>query len=458
MTLESSSLLLQLRNGHFRWQDDPEQGLLMLAEHQSEFPVRIREAIQDVTTRLKGEEPTAQIQTIYTKVRFFLLCKSDNENAEEENADAKWYGPDIGVDTEKELEVVIRFFPCVLRETQPIDEIWEWDFFPIFWNTTCLKSLPFVPLIAELGNEYELFEEKEQGGILNTYQIRKGSPLLQIITNRFILKKEPKHTEEFYRRVEDASLSVLVRLKEKGFVRKKDAWDCIKNLLNEIPSLTDKRVRFFLEWDPSILQIKDNMNVDLFLRRFGTSLLDEFLKQCREHRASHIMLERFRTLFELGLKHYPKQLGFLFHREDMSIDMQCKMWGKQNIGEVDVDSYRMACDLFGEEEVNEVVTETISEYARGRGDAIEKLVYVAATNEKVIIDGLYTLARRDPNALITLSLKVNTAMSASTTKVSKKPRVYAKRKIQIPLGLISIAGLVWMYHRPTISDATGEEF
>ena len=74
-----------------------------------------------------------------------------------------------------------------------------------------------------------------------------------------------------------------------------------------------------------------------------------------------------------------------FYTGDMSIDMQCKMWGKQNIGEVDVDSYRMACDLFGEEEVNEVVTETISEYARGRGDAIEKLVYVAATNEKVII-------------------------------------------------------------------------
>ena len=67
----------------------------MLVKHQSDFPVRIRETIQDVTTRLKGEEPTVQIQGVYTKVRSFLLCKSDDESAEEESADAQWYGPDI---------------------------------------------------------------------------------------------------------------------------------------------------------------------------------------------------------------------------------------------------------------------------------------------------------------------------------------------------------------------------
>ena len=455
MILESSSLLQRLRKEHYAWQDHPQQGLELLFKHQSEFPARIREAIQDVKHRSNEQDSIGLILFIFAEVRSFLLCEPLEETAQEvETTTSKWRGPDTEIDTNDEIELVIRFFPKVLRETRPIDEIWEWDFYPIFWITTCLKSLPFVPLIAELGSEYEMFEDKEQGGLLNIYQIRKGSPLLQMITNRFILAHEPVHSQEFYRQVDDISHSILVDLKEKGFVRKKDVWDCIKNLLNEPPSLTNKRLQFFLDWDPSILLIKDNFSVELFQRRFGTSLLDEFLKQCGRRHTTHIMLERFRTIFELGLKHYPKQLGFLFH-DDLTTVLKpsCRMFGDHN--EITVEnSYRQACDIFGEEHVDRAVKESLLEYARGHeGDSIPRMIHTAATNQQIIVDGLFILGRRDPTALVALFSKAN-----KNDSVRSKRSLAANMKMNVFLVLIctTVAGLTRTFLRHMNSSVTGE--
>lgn len=459
MSLKPSSLLQQLRKEHYAWQDHPEQGLDLLVKHQSEFPARIREAIQDVSHRSNDEDTTQMILVVFAAVRSFLLCEPPLEETVQEGETPEWRGPDIEIDTRDEIEVAIRFFPKVLRETRPIDQIWEWDFYPIFWITTCLKSLPFVPLIAELGNEYQMFEDKEQGGILNIYQIRKGSPLLQIITSRFILANEPVHSQEFYRRVDDISLSILVDLKEKGFVRKKDAWDCIKNLLNEPPSLTSKRLEFFLDWDPSMFLLKDNYSVELFQRRFGTSLMNEFLKQCGRNHNTHIMLERFRTLFELGLKHYPKQLGFLFHDDQTTVlKPSCRMFGDHN--EITVEnSYRQACYIFGEEPVDTAVKETLLECARAhKGDSIPRMIHTAATNQQIIVDGLFILGRRDPTALVALFGKVNTSGTVMPTMEAEKTTIAANGKINILLVLICtiVAGLVRTFLRNMTSTVTGE--
>ena len=134
-----STLLVHLHNGDYNWEDDPEQGMRLLVKHQSEFPKRIRDAIREAATNGLDND-TSRILYIYNVTSSLLLCKPEMVDGEDETTTQEldietfWNGPDSEIDTEEELELAIRFFPNVLRETRSIDQVWEWDLFPIFWN------------------------------------------------------------------------------------------------------------------------------------------------------------------------------------------------------------------------------------------------------------------------------------------------------------------------------------
>jgi hypothetical protein len=384
VSAESSTLLVQLRdkrlNRVFR-NLDSKQAMTLIVKHQSEFPEKIRTAIC-VAVNTPESNPERFRVDVYNALKSLLLCEPEYVSTENENNDdaaVRWDGLDSNVDTEEEVEVAIRVFPSVLKERGPRIIA----FYPIFWVTTCLEALPFVPLIVELGVELGEFEDEERGGLacLNGFGSR---PLRELVANSAMQPMEHGHDyEDFDRQVDEAYLSVLVRLKEKGLMRREDVRDCVEYILDEKPSRTEKRFRFLIDWDPTVL--KTGIQGFPLLENSGG-------------------LKRFQTIFELGMSHYPEEIGFLFHTRVFLFHTTGSLfhtrgssgyilppWGPSCV--------ELVCDHLGKENVTKVVDEVISKKTMGRSDAIQTLVFVAAANGNISLNGLYFFVRRDPNVL-----------------------------------------------------------
>jgi len=381
----TSTLLEELRREAFKWYYPRafwiEQGIPRIIRHRSEFPVKIREAIQiAAVANAQESNPKQFCRTVERALKSLLVGIPVIDNTENENneaaAAAKWDGLDSEVDTEEEVEVAIRFFPLVLR-IQWYDVRVDAD--PINCLPLCLKALPFVPLLAELGAEFHLFEEEEQGGLIDG---DFSCALEELVTNKKLLRREPRRDdEEFRRQLDEASLLVLVRLKENGLMRKGDIEKIyyVCDLVLEKPSRTEKRIRFFLDWDPTILK-----------QWTRVSLLHIFLRQCEKykHRVSKDeWWGRFQMIFELGMSHYPEEIGFLFYRVRNSTP-----------------TFQIACNVFGKEDVIKVFHEMILKSTMGRCNTIRTLVITAATNKRISLDSLYFLIRLDPIALMSADI------------------------------------------------------
>jgi hypothetical protein len=145
----ASTLLELLRHTHDPFQEllySQEKTMLLIIRHQSEFPVKIREAIH-LAANAPERTPEWFVVEVYNALKVMLLCKPEKENTKNENIERPlllWNGLDSAVDTEEEVEVAIRVFPDVLKEYRD-------GSYPIFWLASCLKALPFIPLLAELG-------------------------------------------------------------------------------------------------------------------------------------------------------------------------------------------------------------------------------------------------------------------------------------------------------------------
>jgi len=90
-------------------------------------------------------------------------------------------------------------------------------------------------------------------------------------------------------------------------------------------------------------------------------------------------------LLELGLVHYPNELGFLFYGTN---------W-RNSSGS----AYSMTCDMFGKEALIETMDKLLSRCTMNRPDAILKLVVAAAANEDSPCDAVYFFLRQDPTAI-----------------------------------------------------------
>ena len=129
---------------------------LEIVKRKSEFPVKIREAIEDAIE----ESPQSFLRTIESKLLDLLW---DNFKAWPIDATK---GLNCDRDTEAEVEVAIRFFPNVLSYDR-----YHGGYYPIyaqfrnFGGDENLKAASFIPLFAKLGIELGQFEEEERGGL-----------------------------------------------------------------------------------------------------------------------------------------------------------------------------------------------------------------------------------------------------------------------------------------------------
>jgi len=96
----------------------------------------------------------------------------------------------------------------------------------------------------------------------------------------------------------------------------------------------------------------------------------------------------FRTVFEVGIRHIPTEIGLLFLKEK---------YGNKP-------PYRVACGKYGNEKVNKLVHDILNIDIQPNGggggvDIAKALVYVATIEKTVQPNGVYTLLRRQPSML-----------------------------------------------------------
>ena len=421
MSQERTSFLQELRSEvqHRKLNSDSSTPTLteerhkmkQIVEQRSEFPSKLRPAIRDAM----GDDPSKIyprdfLTDVYQAVEDFFFGRRPSDNAaaaaasaaaasDEESQDSReseqqqqqqqqqqhestvagiapepfhwWHGPDSDVDTEEEIEVAIRFFPKVLNAKffEPFSPLNGCC--PLYMMLKCSKAMTFIPLLAELGAELGRFSEKQRGGLTRLLQ----NIFFHLMCNRML--KDDLH-EESSGKLDEMSTAIMMRLKEKGLMKKEDIFDyslvplLLYRAINTETLRIETRLRFLIDWNPSILKDCGRLS----------SLLYHYLSILRFDGRDVLApenLRRFQFIFRLGMVHYPNELGFLF----------------------DEKMFRWAFKEFGTGTVEQMIDDEITskqEYMNKK--TLQELVVAAASSETISLDGVYILVRRDPIACL----------------------------------------------------------
>ncbi len=313
---------------------------LEILRRAHDFPVKLRETIDGY----KDEDPESFL--LIVEERLVDLLYGINGN-----------GLDCNRDTQEEVETAIRFFPHALCE-----KYWG-TYPPIYAQLAYIKSVPFVPLLAKLGIELNQFQEEERGGLFY-YQWR----VLQSLVNNDSGNWYDEDNEDQMRLVDERYAAALQSLREMGIFQRDDITE--ENLMWEMKSnktFPEQRFRCLVDLEPNILSSPYQVY------RFWP-----------KERSARV----FRIVFEIGMLHFPAQLGFLFHiRKDPGY----------------THSFGWVCQEYGTEKVTEIIGDVLAKrYPQSvesndeRMKLEEEALIHAATNPNVLLDGVYFLLRRDP--------------------------------------------------------------
>ncbi|OEU23301.1 hypothetical protein FRACYDRAFT_267496, partial [Fragilariopsis cylindrus CCMP1102] len=168
-----------------------------------------------------------------------MLCSND--------ADANSYqGLDSNIDTEAEVEAIIRIFPNVLSKRKRImwtDEDADHEHeervlslyrpiqllaFTIHEDESLrinLKAVSFIPVVARLAIEFGCFDDKLRGGLLchGTYPYDDANVLQNLMNSDSTLMNSDFteiHNRDHHEHIEDMYLQVLIHLRQTGLLKK----------------------------------------------------------------------------------------------------------------------------------------------------------------------------------------------------------------------------------------------
>ena len=344
---------------------------LAIIERKHEFPGTLREVIE----ASKGDAP------------YFFLRKIEKKLIDlfRENYDAKFIGKTKGLncdrDTEDEVETAIRFFPNVLSKKD------QCGYYPIYWllknvyGIYNVKAAFFIPLFAKLGVEFGQFKDSERGGLIIT---NSGNVLRELVTASYNKRNDKDGQQQL---VDESYLAVIKRLRQIGLLRKKDIseYDLIWKLCQQRTSFPEQRFRYLANWDPNCLTMSGG-----YLERLPLHYATSY---CTEIRG-------FRAVLEVGVGHFPIEMGFLFRKDKYG---ETPFW--------------MACYKYGKGVVKKIVDDIIlnSRIRTNYTDTVDALLY-AGTEERVDLDGVYILLRREPSVLQAAGSKMMRSDKASHRK------------------------------------------
>eukprot|EP00592_Proboscia_alata_P021389 CAMPEP_0194422896 /NCGR_PEP_ID=MMETSP0176-20130528/22231_1 /TAXON_ID=216777 /ORGANISM="Proboscia alata, Strain PI-D3" /LENGTH=387 /DNA_ID=CAMNT_0039231907 /DNA_START=65 /DNA_END=1225 /DNA_ORIENTATION=- len=351
-------------------EEEARQKAKLITEHRSEFPLKLRPAIEAALVEVGPEnQPEIFLSEVYVAAKEFFLGRSiqnENENdreelelsegcceavkklffgrffiqnenehehdREENNLSEEWHGLDSDIDTEEEVELAIRFFPSLMTDCDIIGNIrfscLVGPVTPILLLIRKVNTVSFLPLFLKLCWEFD-----QDPGMVNfldllfvpgfdTFAEMMGEEyayyLFHYNTNAPFGCEAP--TED----TDEESLSALMRLREMSdtpnYAAKRPS---LKLLLSQAKrrksDFMETRVRLLVDWYPSTLMefVKfDPPCCKSCSRKVVPSipLLCVFLEYYSLSKSECSVLQMFEIILELGMIHFPTELGFVFHQ------------------------------------------------------------------------------------------------------------------------------------------------
>jgi len=283
-------------------------------------------------------------------------------------------------DTPQQVETLVRFFPELLDPHQFSD---CFKSYPLMNKNLFVqmarreKAVSFIPLLAKLS--LELHKDSgsvvgSRGGLLFYDRGEDECGLRAIVSN--CNSSDTNEEDTRY-------LDVIKELRANNLLFKEDIQreDLLHCALNAYQLVSDfervefeRRIRYLVEiiqylveWDPESL-----------------ARVAESSKHIKMTLPLHVVTEesnpiRFRVLLELGIQHFPIQVGFLF-QENSSGDSP----------------FALASNKFGCSETKAIFENILATVANTPDDLLDSILYLA-TEESV--DGVYVMLRRDPSIL-----------------------------------------------------------
>ncbi len=390
----------------------------LIIQHRSEFPSKLKTAIEealedaehlsssnnplaDASTRRRSwhysrVNPKVFLKRVYEAVKVFFLgvLYRATDAYEHHHWLLGWYGLDDTVDTVDEAEVAIRCFPQILNQTTHLERTGLHRALPIHMLLVNAQTVTFVPLFGQLGHELGTFSDGEKGGLASCKNL---SVVGQLLCNTMAATAETSRAQFLHRapntdKVDEASMAVLVRIRELGLVTQEDirSLDLVMDLLDASSyreaGFIETRLRFLIDWEPNLLLNCDNDGSNLL----HASCVFQNFRHKERFCGKGVEVRIFEVIFERGIQYFPKQVGFLFHH----------------------DIFKLACQRMGTMVVKEMVRDkllgTLAQQTRNRKQlrsaekngtnnmTLQTLVVAAASNEDISLDGIYTLIRFDP--------------------------------------------------------------
>ena len=225
-------------------------------------------------------------------------------------------------DTKEQVEAVVELFPGVLSEVYPYpihaacgmyDEklFGECD---VNTSADSIKTMPFAPLLAELGVKHNRFDDSTRGGLLLkdvdvTVDGYECNPL-QFLACSTIL--DTSHLER-QKILNGKSLDVMKELRRRNLVRKEDIskYKLLEFALVQGPIWNDPNnmFRYLCDWNPQAAH-----NIVRASTEYG--------------------IGQFELALDVAMTHFPTELGFLYHKNsngenhDTPFQLACKKYGR----------------------------------------------------------------------------------------------------------------------------------
>lgn len=341
--------------------EEARKKMFLMIQHQAEFPSKLRPSIAAVGI---FTDPVAFLSQFYNEVKGFILGRSIDPKGNI-ILSKKWQGLDSNVDTEEEVELLIRLFPkLVLHERHAR--------FCTFQEMIMIsvQTVRFVPLFAKLHVEFSNYGNVSWTGVF---------PFL----GRNLLCGFPaKYCDSTA--LNDASFDVLVRLIEEKRIPKINAFFQMDELLKTIEqrdiAFIETRIRFLIQWVKFVLT-GQKARVSCRSRhpngRKGSERLLRYFLSMDGTKNDSRYLRVFEVLVELGMFHYTKALGFVFHGDNLGY----------------------ACYHFGEERVKQIVHEKLASVALKeycKGGRKKRKDFVTDNSKFWSADAIYMVLRHDP--------------------------------------------------------------
>ena len=318
-----------------------------------------------------------------------MLCENNTDNPDSDN---NYCGLDSRRDTEEEVAAIVLLFPGVLTRRQQLGNYRDGYahvryYCPIQFLAFNVKAVSFLPLVARLSIELDLFEEQYRGGLLLSTDANGDwgpyNPLQTLMNSEdYHFSNGDNYNQEHH---EDQYLQVLIELRRMDLLKKEDIqnYGLLNNLCRR-PYLSKKTLRYLIEWD---------LNAVLHTDRYGDLPLHDAANKSPS-------IQVFQFVFEAGIKYFPKKKGInLLFRKNSS----------------NLTPFQCTYHSYGKEQVMKVVDDTLGFYSGDTPINTTEALVMAVIDKNVHLDCVYFLLRREPDILQKL-LSSSTAMATVVDK------------------------------------------